>query len=90
MNNIIHIRDVMPARRRHKHIAPFIRDAAAAQSAQRLAMQWSVCPETKRLTARWHADSPLISDESANAEPGALRRTGAFPHEMPTRRLRYG
>lgn len=90
MNNIIHVRDVMPARRWHERVAPFIRDTAAAQNAQRLAMQWFVCPETKRLTARWHADSPIISDESANPEPVPLRRTGPFPREMPARALRYG
>lgn len=90
MNSIIHIHDVRPPLRRPERAAPFIRPAAVAQNAPRLAMQWSVCPETKRLTARWHTGSPVISDESANTEPGALRRTGSFPHEMPARRLRYG
>ena len=90
MNNIIYIRNVVPERRRHEHVAPFIRDAAAAKKVPRLAIEWSVCPETKRLTARWHADPPIISDESANAEPDALRRTGASPRAVPERTLHYG
>ena len=89
MNNIIHIRDVRPLLRRPELAAPFTRPAVA-RSAPRLAMQWSVSPDTKLLTARWHSESPIISNVSANDKPGASRRTVSFPREMLARRLRYG
>jgi|GEM_PF-2271862 len=90
MNNIIHICDVRPPLRRRELAAPFNRPAAVAHNTPCLAMQWSVSPDTKRLTARWHSDYPITSNQSANDEPGALRRTGSLSREMPARRLRYG
>lgn len=90
MNNIIHIRKVMPVLRRQEHVARLLRHPAVTHNAPRLVMQWSICRETKRLTACWHANSPDISDESAHAEPGVLRCTVAFSREILARRLRYG
>lgn len=90
MNSIIHIRDVMRSPRRATRISPFIKPAAARQNAPLMALQWSVCPDTKRLTTRWHADSPARPDESDTVEPGALRRNGTFQRNLPARRVHYG
>ncbi|MEA4838716.1 MAG: hypothetical protein VB101_10570 [Rhodospirillaceae bacterium] len=90
MNSIIHIRDVMRSPRRATRISPFIKAAATRQNTPRMALQWSVCPDTNRLTTRWHADSPARPDEGDTVEPGALRRNGTFPRNLPARRVRYG
>jgi hypothetical protein len=89
MNNIIRISDVRSVLRRIQFAVPPIRPAVAHNSS-RLFMQWSVSPDSKRLTARWHSESPIISNESANDEPGALRRIGSLSCAMSARRLRYG
>lgn len=90
MNSIIHIRDVMRSPRRAARISPFIKPGAVMQNTPRMVLQWSVCPDTKRLTTRWHADSPARPDENDNEEPGALRRNGTFQRNLPARRVHYG
>ncbi len=89
MNNSIRIRNVVPVQGRRNHVIRPIRPVSAMQAAPRLRMCWSVSPDTRQLTASWHAALVTV-DEGAGTEPGLLRGARAFPRRMPGKRLRHG